>query len=294
MQTATTRIEEPPVSTTCARLSCAPIRPMPTRRSRFTAKPVPGRYVSESPRTFRIRIPATIAIATALTTSFPATVIALWTSRAGIAIARMSASPGRSLSTPGSLLFARRGAVGKDQGIVLTDPARGDRRVGATEALEHRDLLGPCHEPEDAPGAVQDRIGQRHPAPSHVDARHGDVAVGDGENRDRPGRATPCGRRARGRGGRGRGRAASPRRLRASSSSRRQPPPDRAPPPASRGAVPGEAGRGTEGSPRGASGSGPGPRPARFARRPGRRGLRPTGRPRRRGRAASARACGLR
>ena len=54
---------------------------------------------------------------------------------------------------------------------LLAHPPGGNRSSPCAQAAQHRDLLRAGHQPENAPRTVEDRIGQRHPPPRHVERR---------------------------------------------------------------------------------------------------------------------------
>ena len=77
----------------------------------------------------------------------------------------------------------RRRAIGEDQRPILTHVRRRDGWIAVAQAHERSSLLTAGHQPQHAPGPVDDREGQRHPAPALVGAGHRDVRVGDIEDR---------------------------------------------------------------------------------------------------------------
>src|SRR5579862_9250120 len=79
--------------------------------------------------------------------------------------------------------LGRRRAVGEHQTLVLVNPPRWNRGIGVAETHERSSLILPGHQPEDAPGAIDYGIGQRHPTPALVDAGQRNVCVVDLENR---------------------------------------------------------------------------------------------------------------
>src|ERR1700730_15780030 len=76
-----------------------------------------------------------------------------------------------------------RCAVGKHQALVLANPPGGNREIGVEQAHERSSLLIPGHQPKDAPGAIDDWIGQRHPTPTLVETCQRDICVGDVKDR---------------------------------------------------------------------------------------------------------------
>ena len=81
------------------------------------------------------------------------------------------------------LLDRRRRLVGKYQRAVALNPSGRNRHIALVQSREGCNFILSGHEPQDAPGTVEDRIRQRHPTPPLVDARHRDIGVGDGQHR---------------------------------------------------------------------------------------------------------------
>ena len=66
--------------------------------------------------------------------------------------------------------------------IVLHSSGR-DGAIAATKADEHRGLVRASNQPEHRAGAVDRRVGQRHPAPSLIWPGDRDVGIDDVEHR---------------------------------------------------------------------------------------------------------------
>src|SRR5207253_8002850 len=58
-----------------------------------------------------------------------------------------------------------------------------NRGIGVAEAHEWSSLVIPGDQPEDAPGTIDDWIGQRHPTPALVNSRQRDIGVVDIKDR---------------------------------------------------------------------------------------------------------------
>src|SRR2546427_9148343 len=74
----------------------------------------------------------------------------------------------------GSRWSCRR-AVGENQSIGPLNPAGWNRQVALTQPRERRNFVRSGHQPQDAPGTVENRIRQGHPTPPLVDSSQGNV-----------------------------------------------------------------------------------------------------------------------
>src|ERR1039458_2649105 len=70
-------------------------------------------------------------------------------------------------------------AIGEHHSLVPADPSRGNGRVAFEQTRQHRNLLDPCHQPQNASRTIQHWIGQRHATPAHVHASQPNGSIGD-------------------------------------------------------------------------------------------------------------------
>src|SRR5689334_11870009 len=75
------------------------------------------------------------------------------------------------------------GAIRQDHSAVRTNPSRWNRNISSLQAGEHSCFFASGHKPQDEPGAVDNRIRQRHALPSLVDSGKRNVRIFDIANR---------------------------------------------------------------------------------------------------------------
>src|SRR4029077_10421105 len=78
------------------------------------------------------------------------------------------------------------GAVGKHQAMILSSPPGGNRRIGVAQSYKRSSLVAAGHQPEDAPGTIDNWVSQGHPPSALIDSGQGDghvVDVQDGISR---------------------------------------------------------------------------------------------------------------
>ena len=73
--------------------------------------------------------------------------------------------------------------IGEEQSPFRIDASGRDGRISFAQADEHSNFIIPGDQPKDAPGTIEDRVGQRQPASPLIDPGHGNVGVGDLEDR---------------------------------------------------------------------------------------------------------------
>jgi hypothetical protein len=73
--------------------------------------------------------------------------------------------------------------VGQHQSAFAANPTGRNPAVAFVEARRHLRLLRPGHQPEDAPRAIENGIGQGHSAPSLINAGESDVVGGHVDHR---------------------------------------------------------------------------------------------------------------
>src|SRR5262245_42394476 len=68
-------------------------------------------------------------------------------------------------------------AVGQQQSLVAPNAPGGNGHITVAQSTKHFRLLGAGYNPEHAPGAVEDGIGQRHPPPALVESSQRNIRL---------------------------------------------------------------------------------------------------------------------
>src|SRR5271163_2350319 len=76
-----------------------------------------------------------------------------------------------------------RSTVGKDHRALLTDASGRNRHVAFLKACQHGYFFASRRQPQNAPGAIDCGIGQRHSPPRLVNPGHSYVFISNAEHR---------------------------------------------------------------------------------------------------------------
>src|SRR5215467_6028104 len=78
-----------------------------------------------------------------------------------------------------SLVSAGRRPIREYQSLVLANPSAGNGGVSIEKVAKRISLLASCYQPKNLPSAIDDRIRERHPLSTLIEACYGDIPVND-------------------------------------------------------------------------------------------------------------------
>src|ERR1043166_7834500 len=71
----------------------------------------------------------------------------------------------------------RSGAIGEQQRPVAANATRRYRTIALEQAIHHPCFLAPGYDPQNAPGPVENRVSQSHPAPPLISPAQRDIRI---------------------------------------------------------------------------------------------------------------------